>query len=160
MSVVQASVAVGQSEVRAFEIDVYNASEVRIPTLTDELPSSTVAAPFFGVQLGSVVQSAPLAAYGMHTWHTSVFVVGVGLGLGVAVVDGCAVYLQLSDWAPPSVERVNKGNVDLPSQVQNASGSSGGSGPMYLHDGVGPAAFVGVGVICAANSAGQAWSSV
>ena len=34
--------------------------------------------------------------------------------------------------------RVNKGNVDLSSQVQNPEGSSGGCGPIYVHDGVVP----------------------
>lgn len=36
------------------------------------------------------------------------------------------------------MERVNSGNVDSFSQVQKPEGFSGGSGPIYVHDGVVP----------------------
>lgn len=63
----QACVPVGQSEVRALETEVYRAVDVKVPKLTTLLPSSTVAALFWGVQPARMVQVSPLAAYGVQT---------------------------------------------------------------------------------------------
>lgn len=62
------------------------ANHIRLPAFQDVV---------LGVQLGMLVQSAPLAAYGVHTSHAAKYATGGAPFRPLAVTLGRAVYAQL-----------------------------------------------------------------